>query len=77
MFLSKDWVTMHYMYDCIDWLIKAEAEWRIYASIECTIIGSDNGSWPVRYQAVLWTNAGLLLMGIWIELQQFSLTKLL
>ena len=73
MFLSKDWVTMHCRYD---WLIKAEAERRIYASIECTIIGSDNGLRSVRYQAIVWTNAGLLLMGIWIELQQFSLTHL-
>ena len=28
-----------------------------------TIIGSDNGLWPVRHQAIIWTNARML----WIE----------
>ena len=28
-----------------------------------TIIGSDNGLSPVRRQAIIWTNAGILLMG--------------
>ena len=28
-----------------------------------TIIGSDNGLSPVRRQAIIWTNAGLLLIG--------------
>ena len=28
-----------------------------------TIIGSDNGLAPVRRQAIIWTNAGILLIG--------------
>ena len=28
-----------------------------------TIIGSDNGLLPGRYQAIIWTNAGILLIG--------------
>ena len=40
-----------------------EAKWRIYALIYQTIIGSDNVCSPVRHQAIIWTNAGLLLIG--------------
>ena len=29
---------------------------------ELTIIGSDNGLWPGRRQAIIWTNAGILLI---------------
>ena len=28
-----------------------------------TIIGSDNGLSPGRHQAIIWTNAGILLIG--------------
>ena len=38
-----------------------EAEWRIYASLNWVIIGSDNGLSPVRRQAIIWTNAGVKL----------------
>ena len=46
-----------------------------------TIIGSDNGLSPERRQAIIWTNAGILLIGpletnfseILIEIQTFSL----
>ena len=34
----------------------------IYVS-KLTIIGSDNGLSPDRRQAIIWTNAGLLLIG--------------
>ena len=34
-----------------------EAEWRIYASVNKKIIGSDNGLSPDRRQAIIWTNA--------------------
>ena len=27
-----------------------------------TIIGSDNGLWPGQHQAIIWTNAGILLI---------------
>ena len=30
---------------------------------ELTIIGSDNGLLPSRHQAIIWTNAGILLIG--------------
>ena len=39
-----------------------EAEWRIYASVNKTIIGSDNGLSPVRRQAIIKTNGGLLFI---------------
>ena len=49
-----------------------------------TIIGSDNGLSPERRQAIIWTNAGILLIGplgtnfseILIEIQAFSLKKI-
>ena len=53
---------------CIIQLI--EAEWRIYASVNYTIIGSDNGLLPVRHQAIIWTNAGILF--IWPLETNFS-----
>ena len=43
------------------WLI--EDEWRMYASVNYNVIGSDNGLPPDRRQAVIWTNAGILLIG--------------
>ena len=49
-----------------------------------TIIGSDNGLSPERRQAIIWTNAGILLTGplgtnfgeILIEIQTFSSKKI-
>ena len=49
-----------------------------------TIIGSDNGLLPDRRQAIIWTNAGLLLIGpLWtnfseilIEILTFSFKKM-
>ena len=49
-----------------------------------TIIGSDNGSSPVRRQAIIWTNAGLLSIGplrttfseILIEIHTLSFKKM-
>ena len=49
-----------------------------------TIIGSDNGLSPERRQAIIWTNAGILLIKplqinfseILIEIQTFSLKKI-
>ena len=40
-----------------------EAEWCLYASVNLTIIGSDNGLSPGRHQAIIWTNAGIFLIG--------------
>ena len=61
-----------------------EAEWRIYASVNKAIIGSDDGLSPVRRQAIICTNDHLLFIGplrtkfsgIIIENETFSLTKL-
>ena len=49
-----------------------------------TTIGSDNGVWPDRRQAIIWTNAGILLIGplginlseILIEISTFSFKKM-
>ena len=49
-----------------------------------TIIGSDNGLSPCRRQAIIWTNAGILLIGPWgtnfseilIGIQTFSFKKM-
>ena len=49
-----------------------------------TIIGSDNGLSPERRRAIIWTNAGILLIGplgtnfseMLIEIQTFSLKKI-
>ena len=30
-----------------------------------TIIGSDNGFWPGRHQAIIWSNSWVLLIGAW------------
>ena len=51
--------------------------------VDLTIIGSDNGLSPGRRQAIIWTNAGILLIGplgtnfseIVIEIQTFLLKK--
>ena len=55
----------------------------LYVS-KLTSIGSDNGLSPGRRQAIIWTNAGILLIGnLWtnfseilIEIQTFSLKKM-
>ena len=40
-----------------------ETEWRIYCVSKLKIIGSDNGLMPCRCQAIIWSNAGVLLIG--------------
>ena len=39
------------------------ARWRIYASVNNAIIGSDNGSSTDRHQAIIWTNDSILSIG--------------
>ena len=69
------------------WLPKDLTHWgRVthYCVGELTIIVSDNGLSPERRQAIIWTNAGILLIGpygtnfseISIELLAFSFTKM-
>ena len=48
-----------------------------------TTIGSDNGLWPGRHQAILWTNAGILLIrplgtnfNVLLEILFFSFKKM-
>ena len=61
-----------------------EAKWRIYASANDVIIGSDNGLLPDRRQAIIWTNARILLIGplgtnfseILIGIETFSFKKM-
>ena len=40
-----------------------EAGWRIYASVQHDNIASDNGLSPGRRQAIIWSNAVILLIG--------------
>ena len=62
---------------------KLRPERRMHASVNNTIIVSNNGLSPVRRQAIIWTNAGLWLTGhletifseILMKLQQFSFTR--
>ena len=52
--------------------------------VDLTVVGSDNGLLPGQRQAIIWTNAGILLIGplgtnfseILIEIQTFSLKKI-
>ena len=52
--------------------------------VKLTIIGSDNGLSPRRRQAIIWTNAGILLIGplgtsfieIFIGIQTFSFKEM-
>ena len=56
----------------------------IYALLNWVIIGSDNGLSPVRRQAIIWTNAEILLIGppetifneILIKIHAFLFTKI-
>ena len=52
------------------WLKLIEVERRIYASENWAIIGLDDGLSPVRRQAIIYTNGGLLSsrsLGIYIS----------
>ena len=67
------------------WLVNSLRPRDTYICIsKLTIIGSDNGLSPDRRQAIIWTNAGLLLIGplrtnfseILIEILTFSFKKM-
>ena len=61
-----------------------EGEWCIYTSATYATIGSDNGLSPVWHQAIIWTNAWILLIGllltgfneIFIKIHAFSFAKI-
>ena len=54
--LGEDELMACYCWD--PWLI--EAERLVYVSVTYAIIGSDNGMWPGRHQAIIWFSAGIL-----------------
>ena len=69
------------------WVIWSLTHWGWVTHIcvsKLTIIGSDNGLSPDRRQAIIWTNAALLLIGPWgtnlgeilIEILPFSFKKM-
>ena len=45
------------------------------ASCEYSSIGSDNGLWPVRHQAIIWTKDGLVLWRIYASLSLNELSQ--
>ena len=61
-----------------------ETEWRKYTSVNYTTICSSNVLSPGRCKAIIWTNAGILLIGpfetnfseISIEIYRFSFRKM-
>ena len=73
--------------DCLFYILSRLTHWgrvtHIYVG-KLTIIGSNNSLSPERRQAIIWTNAGILLIGplgthvseISIEIQIFSLKKI-
>ena len=78
--IDSNRVLLTYVNDFFHQLI--EAEWYICDS-KVTIIGSDYGLFPGRCQAIIWTNVGILVIGlletnfneILIEIHTFSFKK--
>ena len=85
------WCLVCFGYPTLGWLCKPRSEflahWGRVTHIcvsKLNIIGSDNGLSPDRRQAIIWTNAGLLLIGplgtnfseIFIEILAFSFKKI-
>ena len=69
------------------WIVRCFTHWGRVTHMcvsKLTIIGSDNGLSPGRCQAIIWTNAGILLIKpcgtnfneIWIKIKQFSFKKM-
>ena len=65
-----EWWTYTLLYEAMEGEVinhtltwQVETEWRIFASINLTLIGSDNGLSPGRRQAIIWANATVLLIG--------------
>ena len=80
-------ITIQIMQQCQENTLLALTHWGRVTHIcvgESTIIGSDNGLAPDRRQAIIWTNAGILLIGplgtyfsgILTGIQAFSFTKM-
>ena len=73
--------------EVLAWVTSVKTHWGRVTHIcigNLTIIGSDNGLSPERRQAIIWTNAGILLIGplgtnfseISIGIQTFSFKKM-
>ena len=45
------------------YVFRINSLWRICGNGNLTIIGPDNGLSPGRRQAIIWTSAGILLIG--------------
>ena len=86
--LTYHWNKSYMFHACWQWYIYRAilTHWGRVTHIcvgNLIIIGSDNGLSPGRRQAIIWTNAGILLIGtlgtnfteILIEIQTFSLEK--
>ena len=58
-----DIVSVKFLYPHRELFVNSEAEWRIYASVNNPSLDIDNGLSPGRRQAIILTNAGILLIG--------------
>ena len=75
--------TFEKLYICYSWITHLGRVTHICDG-DLTIIGPDNGLWPGRRQAIIWTNAGILLIGPWgtnfseilVGIQTFSFKKI-
>ena len=85
MSVSSTWQNTYSTWDAME--LYALTHWGRVTHIcvgNLTIIGSDNGLSPGRRQAIIWTNAGILLIGHWgtnfseilIGIQTFSFKKM-
>ena len=69
---------------CLLWFLTHWGRVTHICDNKLTIIGSDNGLSPERHQAIIWTNAGILLIGplgtnfseMLIEIHTFSFKKI-
>ena len=88
---SKPWITSqscgkyyHAIAHTLIWILTHYGRMTHICIGKLTNMGSDNGLSPGRRQAIIWTNAGILLIGplgtnfseILIEIQTFSLKKI-
>ena len=55
-------------------LFEVGDDWRTELLVKLAIIGSDNGLSPDRRQPIIWTNAGILLIGpLWTNFSDISI----
>ena len=84
---SHHGLQVHSFHFIMDWDLLILTHWGRATHIcigKLTTIGSDNGLSPGRRQAIIWTNAGILLIGPWgtnfseivVSIQTFSFKKM-